>query len=80
MHWRDPRDAAIVMAKFVLALVGAIVVTALVMIILPFGDYSPRTPGRAVQVGVFYTTWALLAFRLVLGEYIPRRAFKNDGA
>ncbi|RDZ66369.1 hypothetical protein C5B90_05145 [Haloferax sp. Atlit-12N] len=68
------------MAKIAFALVGAIAVTALVTILLPFGDYSPRTIGRVIQVGVFYASWALLIFKLVFGEYIPRKAFENSGA
>jgi hypothetical protein len=77
MQWRNPREAAVMMGKFILALVGALVITALAIIILPFSDFSPQTPGRVVQVGVFYTAWALLIFRLVFGEYIPRNIFKT---
>lgn len=66
------------MGKIILALVGAIVMTALVIIVLPFDDFSPRTPGRVIQVGVFYTIWALLMFKLLFGEYIPRKAFKTS--
>lgn len=76
MRWRNSKEATLMMAKVVLALVGAMVVTALAIIILPIGDFSPRTPGRVIQVGIFYTTWALLLFKLLLGEYIPREAFK----
>lgn len=76
---RNPREAALIMAKIILALVGAMVLSALAIIVLPFDDFSPQTPGRAIQVGVFYTTWALLIFKLVFGEYIPRKAFKNGG-
>jgi hypothetical protein len=74
----NAREGALFMAKVVLALVGAMVVSGLVSIILPFSD-SPRTLGRAIQVSVFYTTWALLTFKLVFDEYIPRKAFKNSG-
>lgn len=77
--WRKPREVALFMAKVVLALVGAFAVTVPVMIVLPFDDYSPRTLGRVIQGGVFYTTWGLLLFKLVFGEYIPQKAFKNSG-
>ncbi|GAB7018697.1 hypothetical protein [Halostagnicola bangensis] len=76
VRWRHPREGALIMAKIVLALVGAIVITALAMIILPFSNFSPQTPGRVVRVGVFYTAWALLMFKLLFGEYVPRKIFK----
>ena len=78
MQWRNPREAAVMMGKFILALVGALVITALAIIILPFSDFSPQTPGRVVQVGVFYTALALLILRLMFGEYIPRNIFKTS--
>jgi len=80
MEWRAPREAALMMGKFILALVGALVITALAIIILPFSDFSPQTSGRVFQVGVFYIAWALLVFRLVCGEYIPRKIFKTSEA
>jgi len=76
MRLRDPKEAVLIMAKICLALIGAIVMTSLTMIILPFSDFSPQTIGRVVQVGVFYMVWALLIFKFVFGEYIPRKAFK----
>ncbi|CDN71457.1 uncharacterized protein NP_3615D [Natronomonas pharaonis DSM 2160] len=78
MRLRDPKEMLLIMAKITLALVGAIVMTALAILVLPFSDFSPQTPGRVVQVGVFYAAWALLIFRLVFGEYIPREAFKTS--
>ncbi len=78
VRWRNPREGALIMAKIVLALVGAIVITALAIMVLPFSDFSPQTPGRVVQVGVFYTAWALLAFKLLFGEYVPQKMFKTS--
>lgn len=78
MRWRNPKEAGLIMAKVILALVGAMVVTAIVVIILPINDFSVRTPGRVVQVGVFYSVWAFLLFKLLFGEYIPRSAFKTS--
>lgn len=71
MPWKDPRESAVIMAKIILALVGAFVLTVFVIIVLPFGNFSPRTLGRAIQAGVFYTAWALLGFKLLFGEYVP---------
>lgn len=79
ISWRKPREGALFMAKVVVALVGAFAVTIPVMTVLPFGDYSPRTLGRVILGGVFYATWGLLLFKLVFGEYIPRKALKNGG-
>lgn len=79
MRWNSPKEAALIMAKITLALVGAMVVTALMILLLPFDDLSPRTPGRAIVVGVFYTIWTLLMFKLVMGEYIPLKELRNNG-
>lgn len=78
MRWNSPREAALMMAKITLAFVVAMLVTILMILIIPFGDISPRTPEKAIVVIVFYTTWALLMFKLIFGEYIPRQALKNS--
>lgn len=47
-------------ARYLLSMIGSWIVTAVVMFVLPFGDYSSATPGRAVGVVVFFTTFFLL--------------------
>lgn len=80
MRWRNPKEAMSMTGKIVLALVGAMAVTGLMTVTLPFGDLSPATPERAIAVGVFYTVWMFLIFKFVFGEFVPRKAFKSDGA
>ena len=65
MHWKTPREAVLLLIKIVLALTGAIIVTATAMAILPIDDFSQRTLGRAIQIIVFYSTWAILLFQLL---------------
>lgn len=79
MHWRDPREVALLMGKATLALVGAMFVTGLMVLVFPLGDVGPRTSGRIIVVVVFYGTWSLLLFKFIFGEFIPREAFKNNG-
>ena len=80
MTSRDPKEMLLVIAKISLALVGAIVITALATIVLPFSGFSPQTPGRVVQISVFYTVWALLLFKLLFGAYIPREIFSTSAS
>ena len=35
------------------------------MAILPIDDFSQRTLGRAIQIIVFYSTWAILLSQLL---------------
>ncbi|MBO4247000.1 hypothetical protein IL252_04080 [Halomicrobium sp. IBSBa] len=78
MPWRDPREAALILAKIILALVISAVATIAVMVIVPLGDFSPQTPGRAIMIIVFYSVWAMLTFKFLFGEYIPRESLKRD--
>lgn len=66
--------------KIVVALLGAMAVSGLATVVLPLGDIGPVTPGRVVLTLVFYTTWGLLIFKLVVGEFIPSSLFKGDEA
>lgn len=78
MQFNTPKEAAIIWGKIILALLGAMVMTGLTIVILPLGDISPATPGRVVIAIVFYASWALLIFKLVVGEFIPISFFKEN--
>lgn len=68
------------MGKILVALAGAMLLTGFLMVILPYGDYIPKTPERIIVVSVFYTTWLLLMFKLLFGKYIPIGMFKASEA
>lgn len=54
--------------------------TGLLMMILPYSDYSPQTLERAIGVSVFYTAWMLLAFKFLFGKFIPLGMFNKSEA
>lgn len=69
--WRELlRALGITMVAFVVA----IVVTGLVIVLLPFTDFSAQTPGRVVIVFVFYTTVGLI----FAGDYWQRNAHETS--
>ncbi|UPM44523.1 hypothetical protein [Halocatena salina] len=78
--WRDPKDFAIVMGKILVALAGAMLLTGVLMMTLPYSDYTPQTPERVIVVSVFYATWLLLMFKLLFGTFIPPGMFKASEA
>ena len=80
LGWRDPKDFAVVMGKILTALAGAILLTGVLMTILPYSDYTPRTLERVIVVSVFYTAWLLLIFKLLFGEFILLKMFKTSEA
>jgi len=77
--WRDPKDFAILMGKILVALAGAILLTGLLRMILPYTVYPAGSPERILSVTVFYTTWMLLIFKFVFGQFIPLALFKGSG-
>ncbi|AGB15519.1 hypothetical protein Halru_0896 [Halovivax ruber XH-70] len=79
MRWRDPKDFAIVMGKILGALAGAMLLTGLLTVILPYSDYTPKTPERFLAVSVFYAVWLLLIFKFMFGRFIPINIFKTSG-
>jgi hypothetical protein len=48
---------------------ASFVVSIVAMFLLPFDDFSPRTPGRAVGVVLFFTTFSITMFGDKLVEY-----------
>jgi hypothetical protein len=79
IEWRDPKDFAITFGKILASLAGAMVITGALTVALPYNNYVPQTPERFLIVGVFYTSWMLLAFRLLFGEFIPLKLLKTNG-
>jgi len=80
MRWRNPREAALIMGKILVALAGAMLLTGVLMLILPFSDYTPRTPERILVVSVFYAAWLLLMFKLLFGKFMPLELLKTSEA
>ncbi|AXR76157.1 hypothetical protein [Natrarchaeobaculum sulfurireducens] len=71
IRWSTPKEFASKTGKIIVALAGAMLMTGLLMLALPYTEYSPQTLERVIVVTVFYTTWMLLLFKLFFGKFIP---------
>lgn len=80
MRWNSPKEAAILMAKIVVALIGAMIVTSIITLLLPIGNFNPRTPGGVVSAVLLQITWGLFIFKLVFGEFLPGESLKSNGS
>ena len=55
--------------RYLLAMAASFGVSIVAMFVLPFDDYSPATPGRAVGVAIFYITFSSVMFGDELIDY-----------